>query len=438
MIQVSPATAALLESNRYVAKPWLQVITPEQGQDFSSRVESVNLNFTLDQPVGTAKIGLGLGKGTASLSPFLQSSSYRAAGLPLFRPAALVEQGWEVSANGIGGELLITFRGRLDRVGVNSATGLLELQCRDMGAVWLNTVIPQPSLKLGTDAGVEAWEVMLALIQSAGSSHASPLGDWEITSPTVIREAPPDWMIYTYAQKQMAVLQAWRILAQQAGRDVRWFPRAGTSMVYYEPDRANPFPDMTISGRRYQRITSLEWGDEDVRNIWRIWWQEADSSIHGPVTRFNQASIDLYGPRYSQIYLDRAENIKSETNATNFADLALADSQDPFASHATIMGLEPRLELNDRHRYLANGREYDVDMDFNVSAYRHEWTAARRGRPGRSRTTVACRPKALAAYREYRLSKQPAVLVSTFDVPGGLQAAEKTLYLKVPSVAFAA
>jgi hypothetical protein len=429
VIYTDPGTAALLEGRRFVAKPYVQVVSAGGGEDLSSRVVAMMVNASMDSPVMSATVSFPLSAGLDSLSPFIGMSMHNAGGIPLMVPAATVYIAFEISPDGApGGFPIEVCRGRLDRVRINSRAGTIELLCRDQGSVWLNTPIFRTVI-LGSDVGVEASEVMINIQQFAGLSGSAPI--FNITSPSLLVTAPADWMVLTYAQEPMPALEAMRIIAQQAGRDVRWFESNGASLRYYEPDRAVSVPDLVLNDRRYQEITGLEWGDEDVRNIWEVQYQAADSSFPPPITVFDQPSIDLYGPRPARIFINRADNVRTDEAATKMVTSALADSKDPFASHSIIMPIEPRVELNDIHLYEPNYRDYDIPLQFAVAAFKHEWTAGERGRPGIARTTIGARAKPIAAYRDYRRSVPPKNLVSTLPVPADLWAPEGTVHYQV-------
>jgi len=433
LITVDGATAAALDAGRaYVVRPSITVLPYNVlgggAEDLSHRCKACWVNASMDNPVMQASVSLTIGQGVDSLSPFIQASMHRPLGQPLAAPAAEVLIGFYIGTKTDRGELVGVFQGRADRVGVSSKTGLVTLQCRDLGAWWMNTHLRKVSI-LGSEGGTEASQVMQAIM-----AVADPDTELGFAAPGLLVTAPPDWMVLTYPQQPMPALEAMRIIAQQAGRDVRWF-RSQNGLTYYEPNRAVDTPDLVIGRRRYESVNELSWGDEDVRNIWEIQWQNADSSFPDPITVKDAVSIGLYGPRFARVFLNRADNIRSLESATLFANAALADSKDPFASHAIQLPLEPRVELNDYHRYLANFREYDEDMSFAVAAFRHDWQAADARSPGVMRTTIGARAKPIAAYRDYRRSIPPKVLVSTLPIPDALWAPEGTLGLQVDSLA---
>jgi hypothetical protein len=99
------------------------------------------------------------------------------------------------------------------------------------------------------------------------------------------------------------------------------------------------------------------------------------------------------------------------------------------------MPLYPPVLLNDLQLYQPNNDEYDREQVFAVVGYSHQYQAAGAGRKGITRTTIQGRRNPLAAYREYRRSVIPQVLVSTTDIDPALWAPEGTVHFKVDSLA---
>ncbi len=427
-ISVSFDTNALLNGPKFVARP-VVIVLPHSiigtpfAEDLSNRVKSIVVNASMDNSVMQATITLAMGSGSDNLSPFYYASSHRGGVYPLLQPGAEVYVGFEISATGAlgSGEQVFVFIGRVDRVGTSSKEGTCTLECRDVSSWWLNTMVRESPI-YGSDAGIDAYTEMLHIMDDAAEGQ---LG----TVLGLVNGAPADYAIYTQAVGPGPVLDIVRSIAQQCGRDIRWFASRG--LVYYEPSRSVVI-DGVISDRRYESITELSWGDEDVRNIWEVYYSDADGMPHGPVGAEDGNSIQQYGPRYARVYLTRAENIRDDTQALRMASAALADSKDPFASHEISGPLDPRIELNDLYLYLPNYREYDQDQYFATIAFRHEYTAVDQpGQPGVVRTTVGARGSRIAAYRDYRRSVPPPNIISKVDVPLDLWAPEGTVYYKV-------
>jgi hypothetical protein len=245
VILVDPNTGGLIEQARaYVVRPWIIVLPYNQlgggAEDLSHRCKQITVNASMDEPVMTASVGLSLGEGLDSLSPFITASMHRPLGQPLAAPAGEVLIGFYVGTRGDLGEPVGVFAGRIDRVGISSQTGLLTLQCRDNGAWWLNTWL-RTTLIVGSDTGDEASVVMRGIMAAA-----DPDNELGFAVPGIQVDAPLDWMVLTAAYDPMPALEAMRIVAQQAGRDVRWFQSAN-GLRYYEPDRlGTPAPNQVI------------------------------------------------------------------------------------------------------------------------------------------------------------------------------------------------
>lgn len=431
MISVSETTREYLQSTNYTVKPVVVVlahmILGGYDEDLSNRVDSVTISASMNDSVMTATVTLFIGQGADSLSPFYSGSTHSTGVQPLCAPGAEIRIAFLIGRGADPGEFVGVFHGRIDSVSASWKDGLVTLECRDDGAWWLNTWLMTPG-PYGFDGGQECSEVMNAIMLAAAQGQ---LGS---NAPTLISTNPdPVYIVYPQYPEPGPVLEILRTIAQQAGRDVRYF-RSYDSLVYYEPKRTTVTPDMTIASNRYEAITEMTWADPDVRNRIEVYWQNLDSSYDGPVTYEDVTSRNLYGPRPFRVFLSRAENITDATRAAAFAFAAVEDQKNPFATHAISMPLDPRVELNDYHMYVANFREYDQNMQFAVASFRHEYKAASNGGQGVTRTTIGARAQPIAAYRDYRRSTPKTTLVSTSPPPDVYWAPEGSFYAQVDSL----
>lgn len=396
--------------------------------DLSARVVSFTVRNSIDDAMATATIRLFMGAAnvspTESLSPFVDTSLYRdETGRPLLDPGTQVALDVGIGAQGdpVGSATMIPiFGGRLDRVNAAVGGGLIELQCRDWGAFYQNvTVNPQ---KYGAPGGREASLVMQDMLLIHG-----------FDTDDLLVLADDDWLVVEYEQTEVGLLDAMRNVARQAGRDVRYFPSVG-KLVYYTPDRADTTSDLIIGPGRYEDVVALEVGDEDVRNYWDVFYQDAEGVRHGPLHAEDADSIARYGngkPRRARINLTLADNIRDDTAAQTFALAALADTKEPYVSHGVRALFLPMVELNDLHYYSPNNVEYDNAQIVAVAEYEHQFEH------GHGMTTIGGRATRAAAYRAYRRYRDVPVYVSTQPPDDAIYAPPGTIHIQTDSLAFA-
>jgi hypothetical protein len=388
--------------------------------DFSDRLLSIDISFSMDNPTGAATIKLALGRGIDNISPLISTSRRLGSRAAIAPHNAISVTFWINDAYPYG-----VFDGRIDNVNVADAYGVISLTCRDLGGYLLNTDIRETTM-YGT-GGASAEIVMGQMMDDNGWSR--DLLDTPVGS---------DFILYPYPVGETKLFEAMRTIAQQIGWDVRWFPAGwnnrplGYFAHFYDPGRSRVLPDATIGPRRYNQIQELSWGDQDVRNDWVLHWQDPTTGLpQGPITAEDIASIEQYGRRKARIYLQRAENIRSNESASAFLAAALADSKDPFASHKIRGPLYPNVTLNDLHTYQANGVEYDTDLTLAVVGYQHHWDNKVGSQPY---TIIAARGKPIAAYRDYRRSTPPKNLATT-ALPTTEYAPEGTWVMVTDSIA---
>lgn len=408
-------------------RPVCVVVNPQNPSEqflLSNLVTRFSVNASVDNPAVQADITFASGTGTNSLSPLMAGSSYHFAtgGAPALSPGVNIVLRAHCTDGVTAGEFQLLL-GRIDRVTVEDDGESVRVTCRDSAGIFLNTMIQQEA-KYGSDAGTPAWDVMNAICTDNGLSTV------ELRGPTF---AEPDFMVTSYPVDAVSVLEALRRLAQQFGWDVRSFPSGGFPVVtLYDPNRERTDFDCEIGPDRYESVSELAMGDEDVRNSWDVYWQDINGSPQGPAHAEDGISIAKYGLRYARIYLQRAENIRDITSAANFAAFALADTKDPFASQTMVAPALPMVELNDIHQYPANAVHYDGAQRFAIVAYRQDYA------DGHLTTTVDARGKPLGAYREYRLSVPPKALVSLEPPDDAVYAPEGTVYMQTDDLAFPA
>ncbi len=388
--------------------------------EVGDQLKNFQIRQDLDNAMGTFTLTFARGRGTQSLSPFMFGGSRSYIGTqPTFQAHHFITL--QPYIDGI--EMPPIFEGRIDNADYAPGGDTIVVTGRDAGAYVAGATLF--AKMYGSDGGTELYDVLAEMLSDCMSVDPS----------SVLPPVSTGFMVLPYAQDLSQGLEAMRVAAQQIGWDVRYVPSGvfagglgNLTLKLYDPGRDRTFPDVVIRKDRYNKISELKVGDEDVRNWWRLWWKDLNGVVHGPIETEDAASISQYGRRYAQVYLDRADLIRSDAAALNFLGAALADNKDPFASHRVDMPFYPDVLLNDMHLYEANGKDYDVDQLRAVVGYQHSWSSDPNTMP---KTTIATRGQPIAAYREYRLSKTPAVLVSLDEPNDADGAPENTIAFQV-------
>lgn len=409
-----------IETNRFTTTASLLVQKPSGFQlDLSSRLVSFDLNWSINDSMGSGQIRLARGSGTNSLSPGMTGGLVDDfPGFPVLDPGVEVVLSLtadDPSSPGSGGAVVI-FHGLIDRTVGNSGPGLVQINCRDWGSRYQNVSVLQ-----GKYGGQEASLTMGDILVRHGFS------DTELLSL-----APDDWIVEEYPGRDVGVLDALRAIAQQAGRDVRYFNSVG-KLVYYEPDRVTIDADIYLGPNRYEEISDYSVGNEDVRSYWDVYYRDANGSVHGPSTAFDDATKDRYfGGRHrkSRIILDRADNIRNDPDAQRYANAALADTKEALANFGIRAPALPQIELNDIIGLLPDDDITDSTAWTAATTIHHSYAN------GHMTSTIGGRPARLAAYRDYRRSTTPDVIVSTELPVEGDYAKENMIHAVVPDLLF--
>jgi len=365
----------------------------------TDRLMSMDLTATKDEPCMRGTFRFWMGEGSDSLAPSYVDSDWRTAGgRPVLDPGMVITVGAVINGVGCGTMWL----GRIDHI--KMTRGVVEVSCRDFGAYALNGVIPYGYYSASVDT--------IASKIRGICSEAYDQGGAINLLPQIAEPVPTGWMVNPYPQHPMTVMEAARQLVQTFGGDFRVVGREGwTKLCIINPNRAVPLATITIPRTRFLDIENIEYGDEDVRNIWDGYYPDANGLPVGPVTVSDTTSMDRYGPRYARIYLDRALNIDSDEEMTDFMNVALADSKDPFVSHSIRMPIFPHVELDDFFLFTfdPDHDEFAGTIGLNIVAFSHHWDST----PGSFPTTVlGGRAAGLGAYREYRRSTPPKAILT--------------------------
>jgi hypothetical protein len=347
---------------------------------------------TIDDPIGKATFTLRREIGALSLAPLVQASALNKNGAlayqPLVNPGRLCRFSVATVGNGVSaaGNYHEIFQGYITDVDPASPDDGITVKALDLGVVLQNAWI-EAIANYGSGVGVAVETVMQAVINTTIT----------VGPPTLVTPASPGWLITTYAQDQVSVLQAIRDLALQIGWDLRYMYQAATDtpeLRFYQPPRAQVVPDWTFAAAEYLRIDSGKLSDADIRNAAKISYVDVNGNVQS-VVRLNSGSITKYGRRYMEINESASSNIDTLAEAQAMGDAAVSDLGTPLQEHEIETLLFWPLQLNDLCRFTANGVQYDTDQDLAAVAFVHE------GQGGDGRTTISCRGKPAGAYRDW-------------------------------------
>jgi hypothetical protein len=355
---------------------------------------------SLDNPVASATFVMRREIGSLSLAPLVQASTINRnaalAYVPLFTPPRLVRFSVASVANGVppvAADYHEIFQGPIYSVDPAEPEDGMTVKAFDLGQLLQITMIETENT-YGSGVGVAVQTVMQQIITA-----------WVASNPTLVTPASPGWLVTTFTQSQVTVLQAIRELALQIGWDVRYLYQAGTNtpeLRFYQPPRAAVTPDWSFTGDEYTRLPMDKIDDSDVRNVCTVNYIDGPTGTLLSTTRLNSPSITKFGRRFMEITEGASSNIDSLAEAQAMGDAAVADLGDPLEEHEIETLFFWPLQLNDLCRFVANGVHYDADQDLAAIAFVHD------GQGGHATTTISARGKPMGAYHDWIRDAKPA------------------------------
>lgn len=360
--------------------------------DGSDWVEKVQWDWDLDQSVPEARIQLRRditdGK---SLAPLDEASTFNVTDAG--STAALLDAGRLIRiytatlAAGSAAPATSEFDRMLDAEidEVNWGHSPIDIVARSFVMAALNDQWVETVTIYGSDEGIAIETVM----QSILDDHT----DLGITLNTPV---VPGFLITTYEQQQMSVLQALVTLAQLIGFDLRERWDDATSsfrLTFSEPDRAASTDQWTFNKSQYHDVRQLSISRRDIRNVVSILYTSTSDAQRKEVEVESTASQDRYGRRWMQIVEGSDSPIASSSEANVFAQAAVDDLDEPDAIQEIETPYWWPGDLQDFIGFTANDIHYSVDQSFGVYGIRHELSRERH------RTFVRVRGKPAGQYR---------------------------------------
>lgn len=379
----------------------------------------------IDSPVESATVRLVRSIYHLKLSPLFSASKFNnpATGaeerLGLNREivilVAIMPPG---SGEPAAGDWRLLFHGDVDQIDVAGLT----LQCVDLGGRLQRLKMeragaPDPAAGGGSNVGPTDEYVEPGTSEDAESVMVAILEDWAPDlsadwSTDLYVPVSPAWELIGpdpdtgggYVPPDGAnVLDALRAIASQIGWDVRYVYDAtiddpfgvpagsgglgGFRLTFYEPDRTNTTPDLTLTADQYRNVTVLEDILASVANRVEVMYWDAVGSdrVMRSVISEDAGSQTAFGVLYMRVTADQIPGILEESDAQSLADAILHDVSDPTAAMGVEADFRYDVEIYDLIRFSANGELWDSNQDLAVSGVRHTFAE------GRASTSIALR-----------------------------------------------
>ncbi|MET0405564.1 MAG: fibronectin type III domain-containing protein [Cystobacter sp.] len=340
-------------------------LTSLLGRDF---LEGVDVDESLDSPVGQATVRVLREVSGLSLSPLVTDSRANTLG-GAYSPLLDVGRSFRVevglSPSGVEPgptDWLPLFHGRIDEV--DASNEVLTFKGRDFAGV-LQDVWLLAEAKYGSTAGTPLQTVCQQLLNAA---HLSAFG---LYVPTDLA-----WDLGPYQQAVEPVADALAKLATARGAEWRWKLRPDTGdwgLWLWVPDRSATTPVWTWGSSDYAALGQLATSLADVRTRVEVVYSDAadldaaSQPKRKTVAREDTAATQRYGyaapdgtwvPRFMRVAEAATSNIRSLAAATRLAEAALADLSSASLGVSVEVALHPALEVADLVRLAPNGLHF--------------------------------------------------------------------------------
>ncbi|MCY1080304.1 fibronectin type III domain-containing protein [Archangium lansingense] len=345
-------------------------------------LEGVDVDESLDSPVGQATVRVLREVRGVSLAPLMTSSRANNLGVgyaPLLDPPRLFRV--EVALGpprqlATSPEWLPLFAGRIDNVDSGNPD-VITFVGRDMGGV-LQDVWTAEEKTYGSDAGVPLETVCNTILTDA------QLPEFALYTPEASTQA-----LGKYKQDYEPVINALTKLAAGRGWEVRWKFRPDTGdwgLWLWGPDRAATTPVWTYTANDYEHLGELSVGLEDIRTVVEVVYPDAsDLDTAGQPKRkterresatalarygyLNSAGTRLH--RLMRVVEGAATNLRSAAEAGRLADAGLADLSTTDVGASVEVLLHPGLELGDLVALAANSVNFSSEQRLAVRQVTH-------------------------------------------------------------------
>lgn len=381
---------------------WVE-LTDLEGHNF---VRGVEIGADIDDPVESATIDIEPSVYDFKLSPLYEASkiNHPSGGLEerikigrevAILSAILPKDSAEPSA--ASGWRLI-FSG--DVVALDIAG--MSLRCVDKGGRLQRRQLEragQPESSPGGGSIVHGGDPYIAVgaTVAAETLMQSILDDWASPAVTLSTPISPGWVLTeTWSQSNPPevanILDVLRSIASMIGWDVRYrFDATATdpfgvtagaggvgnyTLQFYEPDRSNTTPDITLGADDYHSVGSLVNDVATIANRVEVFYKDdpnPDVTELRSVLAEDATSQTAYGTLYMRVRAEDIPGITTEALADTLAAAILNDVVDPRAEMTAEAIYLYHVELFDLIRFSANGEHFDSSQDLAVVGWRHHF-----------------------------------------------------------------
>jgi hypothetical protein len=391
-----------------------------------SALVTVELTADIDQPTMEGQIQIYRGKPEQSLSPLISPGPYRlwpGQDFRLWVACLPPEIQW---TNDSFSNSMPLARCKIDNIDIAADETSMRVSFRDAGAYFLNSWIKASY----TQPGGAVQTVMRQIINAAGMD--ADTGITSLVSREIYTPEDPGWILNTYPQEEMSVLEALRTLALQIGWDIRWRTRfegggVGDGLVLRPPDLNGGLSQNSFGTDQIIKYTQMSVGDEDIRNQVEVWYGGDQRLLY---YKEDAASMAQFGNRWMRIVEEKSSNINTEAEAARMATQALSDLSQPVVTYEVEMRFWPFVELGDMYVFYPDYIHFSSPQLLAVVGYTHSIGLES------SRTRIRCRGQPAASNANWRGGKPQTIFVSVNDPVG--PAPEHSTWYKVESLDFPA
>lgn len=367
--------------------------------DDTNWIVQADWDESVDNPSMTAMVEAFLAKAPdKSLSPLMAASLLNRDIEDAFAPLVQPGRGLRIWMNEEVPELV--FDGYIDtvnfakRLKIDSRDKMGELIDRMIEVA--RTYIAMPlhellGLLLIDNFNLDAEDEDPPVLYTVNGTDAEPINPLDV----------PDAVASPFTQEPGSLGEALREKAQLIGWEIRYLrnpenPSGAHRLTFFEPFRDKLVPDRDFAKNEYFSISNLELSRIDVRNIVKIaFYTGSGVTVPSFVTVRDDASIKKYGRRFMMVVFEPGSQLNTFEEATVFAESALHDLSEPYASKTVEMPLYHQGRLGDLYRFLPNGVHYDEPMTLAPIRFKHSV------RMGNIRTQIDCRGNVVGAFRDW-------------------------------------
>lgn len=368
--------------------------------DLSTYVERITIDQNIDQPISSCSIEFRRDdQTTKSLAPLRTDSTLNlkddgitySPQLDIGRSVTVEIATTALGASILSGDHKLLFKGVTDQVSFEHSP--VSVTSRDLGGVLVDRWVEAPK-SYGTGPGRAVESVMQDLLDDT-------FGGGIVTLYTPVS---PSFLITTYQQQRMSVMDALQALALLIGWDVRYKWDDGTGafrLTFSQPPRSKTTPDFTFGPADYIDITTLDLDVTNIRNVVQVSYKSVLTGARAVTTSTDATSVTKYGRRFFGIQEGDTSPIDTAAEAQAEGDAALADLKDPKANQEVEAPFFWPGDLGDLYRFTDNRVHYNSNQDLATVTMRHELSQ------GHHRTVFRTRGSPAGAYNTWLGKGQP-------------------------------